>query len=91
MDVFLARYAVKNSSLGLSMTQVLLDTDKEGRKKYPIACYYTLATGSVACDTLPTEKALPTLPGTYHLACAPCCVFEISKQRHGEKSISVSP
>lgn len=65
MDSFLAQHAAKNSSLGLSMTWVLLDDDNGLRKKYPVVAYYTLAGGAVTRETLPTNptnQALPPYP-----------------------------
>lgn len=62
MDSFLAQHAAKNSSLGLSMTWVLLDDDNGLRKKYPVVAYYTLAGGAVTRETLPTNQALPQYP-----------------------------
>lgn len=63
MDGFLIRYAAKNAQLGISKTWVLLDGDKGGKKKFPVAAYYTLAVGTVTRETLPVgHKELPSYP-----------------------------
>jgi GNAT superfamily N-acetyltransferase len=63
MDNFLIRYALKNAELGISKTWVLLDEDKKGRKKFPVAAYYTLAVATVTRETLPiNQKELPSYP-----------------------------
>ena len=62
LDNFLIRHASKNAKLGLSMTWVLLDNDRQGRKKSPVAAYYTLASGTVTRETLPTDQSLPAYP-----------------------------
>ena len=63
MDTFLIRYAFKNAPLGISKTWVLLEGEKSGRKKIPVAAYYTLAVASVTRETLPiNQKDLPSYP-----------------------------
>ena len=63
MDAFLIRYAAKNAELGISKTWVLLDQNRRGKKKYPVAAYYTLAVATVTRETLPVDhKDLPAYP-----------------------------
>lgn len=63
MDTFLIRYALKNAELGISKTWVLLDQDKGGKKKFPVAAYYTLAVATVTRETLPGDRTeLPAYP-----------------------------
>jgi GNAT superfamily N-acetyltransferase len=63
MDSFLIRYAFKNAHLGISKTWVLLEEEKAGRAKFPVAAYYTLAVASVTREILPiNRKDLPSYP-----------------------------
>jgi GNAT superfamily N-acetyltransferase len=63
MDTFLIRYALKNAQLGISKTWVLLEEDKAGKKKFPVAAYYTLAVSTIIREALPiSQKELPSYP-----------------------------
>jgi GNAT superfamily N-acetyltransferase len=63
MDTFLIRYALKNAQLGISKTWVLLEENKAGKKKFPVAAYYTLAVSTIIREALPiSQKELPSYP-----------------------------
>lgn len=61
LNDYLGRFAVRNSSLGLSRTWVLTEQIKHG--KQPIAAYFTLASSTVVRNELPKQnKSLPAYP-----------------------------
>jgi GNAT superfamily N-acetyltransferase len=61
MNQFLARFASKNMSLGLSSTWVL-PVDEGENDKLPIASYYTLSMATVHREQIPTKEKLPGYP-----------------------------
>lgn len=63
LNEYLARFAVKNNTLGLSRTWVLACKSTTANNKEPIAAYFTLASSSVSRTSLPTQpKSLPAYP-----------------------------
>lgn len=53
LNDYLGRFAVRNSSLGLSRTWVLTEQIKHG--KQPIAAYFTLGSSTVVRNELPKQ------------------------------------
>ena len=62
MNRFLARFAVKNTGLGLSRTWVLAEEGAEGGGKAAVVAYFTLAGSTVESIEVPTETRLPRYP-----------------------------
>lgn len=62
MNRFLARFAAKNSDLGLSRTWVLTEIGVAKGRKAPVAAYYTLAASTVVAPKIPTDIRLPRYP-----------------------------
>lgn len=60
MDMYLARFAVKNMELGLNRTWVL--TVDDGQTPQQVAAYHTLAASTVTREEIPTDKNLPAYP-----------------------------
>lgn len=88
MDQFLIRFALKNTSLGISKTWVLLDDDKGERKKCPVAAYYTLAIGTVTRETLPANyHKLPSYPVPVTLLARLAVSKEYQKRGLGSKTL----
>ena len=88
MDIFLARFAVKNMQLGLSRTWVLPMINKNpASQKTPIAAYYSLASSTVDRESLPTDKSLPRYPVSVVLLARLAVDKEFSGQRLGEKTL----
>jgi len=63
MNVFLARFSVKNMRLGLSRTWVLPVVAEERQPdKLQIAAYYSLASSTVMKEEIPSDKNRRLLP-----------------------------
>lgn len=61
LNDYLSRFAVRNSTLGLSRTWVLTEIVAQG--KAPVAAYFTLASSTVTRELLPSQpKSLPAYP-----------------------------
>lgn len=61
LNDYLSRFAVRNSTLGLSRTWVL--TEQVAKGKAPVAAYFTLASSTVTRELLPSQaKSLPAYP-----------------------------
>ena len=87
MNTFLARYAVKNMGLKLSMTWVLPGAEMETDTKTPIAAYYTLASSTVVREEIPTDQRLPGYPVPVVLLARLAVDHQFQGQRIGEKTL----
>ncbi len=88
MNMFLARFAVKNMRLGLSSTWVLpvVDDGKQS-KKLQIAAYYTLASSTIMREEIPADKNLPGYPVPVVLLARLAVDEQFKEQRLGEKTL----
>ncbi len=88
MNMFLARFAVRNMKLGLSRTWVLptVDTDRKSRKA-KIAAYYCLASSTVTRDEIPLDKSLPGYPVPVVLLARLAVDNHHKDRRLGEKTL----
>lgn len=62
MNLFLSRFAQKNSKVGLSKTWVLPSNSSCVDKKLSISAYYTLAGSTVIREDIPSTQSLPAYP-----------------------------
>jgi hypothetical protein len=88
MNLFLARFAVKNMRLGLSRTWVLpvIDEDQQPPKAQ-IAAYYSLASSTVMRGEIPSDKSLPGYPVPMVLLARLAVDEQFKRQRLGEKTL----
>ncbi|MCU7936862.1 MAG: GNAT family N-acetyltransferase [Candidatus Thiodiazotropha sp. (ex Dulcina madagascariensis)] len=88
MNLFLARFAVKNMQLGLSRTWVLpvVDEDQQSQKAQ-IAAYYSLASSTVTREEIPADKSLPGYPVPVVLLARLAVDEQFKGQRLGEKTL----
>jgi len=87
MNQYLARFAVKNMRLKLSMTWVLPGEDLVAGKKASIAAYYTLASCTVTREQIPTDQHLPGYPVPVVLLARLAVDQRFQGRRVGEKSL----
>lgn len=88
MDIFLARFAVKNMRLGLSRTWVLpVVAEDRQPKKLQIAAYYSLASSTVMKEEIPSNKNLPGYPVPVVLLARLAVDHQFKAQRLGEKTL----
>lgn len=88
MNMFLARFAVKNMRLGLSRTWVLpVVADDRQPQKAQIAAYYSLASSTVMREDIPSDKYLPGYPVPVVLLARLAVDEQFKKQRLGEKTL----
>ena len=87
MNQYLARFAVKNMGLNLSMTWVLPGEEMIPDQKTSIAAYYTLASCTVTREEIPTGQRLPGYPVPVVLLARLAVDLHFQGQRVGEKSL----
>ncbi|MCU7923106.1 MAG: GNAT family N-acetyltransferase [Candidatus Thiodiazotropha sp. (ex Dulcina madagascariensis)] len=88
MNLFLARFAVKNMQLGLSRTWVLPVVDEDQQpQKAQIAAYYSLASSTVKREEIPADKSLPGYPVPVVLLARLAVDEQFKGQRLGEKTL----
>lgn len=88
MNMFLARFSVKNMRLGLSRTWVLPVVAKDPQpKKLQIAAYYSLASSTVMKEEIPSDKRLPGYPVPVVLLARLAVDEQFKQQRLGEKTL----
>jgi len=87
MNDYLARYAEKNQRLGLSATWGLPVVKTNQSLKAKIACYYSLASATVARSQIPTDKKLPGYPVPVVLLARLAVDKGFQKQGLGEKAL----
>jgi hypothetical protein len=88
MNMFLARFAVRNMRLGLSRTWVL-PVLVEGRqpKRSQISAYYSLASCTVTRGEIHSDKSLPGYPVPVVLLARLAVDEKFKQQRLGEKTL----
>jgi hypothetical protein len=88
MNIFLARFAVKNMRLGLSRTWVLpVVAENQQPQKAQIAAYYSLASSTVMREEIPSNKSLPGYPVPMVLLARLAVDEQFKGQRLGEKTL----
>ncbi|MCP4409587.1 MAG: GNAT family N-acetyltransferase [Gammaproteobacteria bacterium] len=88
MNMFLARFAVKNMRLGLSRTWVLpVVAENQQSQKAQIAAYYSLASSTVMREEIPSNKSLPGYPVPMVLLARLAVDKQFKGQRLGEKTL----
>lgn len=86
MNVFLSRFAIKKSKLGLSQTWVLSE-NQHFQKKSPIAAYFTLASSTVSRDDIPSKSNFPAYPVPVVLLARLAVDKNYQRMRLGEKTL----
>jgi hypothetical protein len=87
MNAYLARYAARNRSIGISRTWVLTVAVAEAERP-KVAAYYTLAGATVARDAIPTDTSrLPAYPVPVILLARLAVDVSFHGRRLGEKTL----
>jgi hypothetical protein len=86
MNIFLKRYGVKHSKLGLSQTYVLT-SDQLNNNKAQIVSYFTLAGSTVLRDSLSTSTSLPAYPIPVIILARLAVDINFQKKNIGKKAL----